>query len=101
LEEAHIEYRAEWKTFKHDSEQAIEANEKRIVAFQQKMEQAGADTKAKYSEDVSALEQKNRDLKRKLADYKDEGRSKWEKFKANFSQDIDGIGKTMRDLFKD
>jgi hypothetical protein len=47
------------------------------------------------------LEQKNRDLKKKLEEYKDEGQSKWEEFKTNFKHDMDGIGKTMKDLFKD
>jgi hypothetical protein len=36
-----------------------------------------------------------------LEDYKDEGQSKWEEFKTNFNHDMDGIGKIMKDLFKD
>jgi hypothetical protein len=36
-----------------------------------------------------------------LEEYKDEGQSKWEEFKTNFKHDMDGIGKTMKDLFKD
>jgi aspartate aminotransferase-like enzyme len=79
----------------------IEANEKRIKAFKEKMEEAGLKIKAKYSEEVAVLEQKNRDLKKKLEEYKDEGQSKWEEFKTNFKHDMDGIGKTMKDLFKD
>jgi predicted RNase H-like nuclease (RuvC/YqgF family) len=79
----------------------IEANEKRIDAFKEKMEEAGLKVKAKFSEEVAVLEQKNRDLKKKLEDYKDEGQIKWEEFKTNFKHDMDGIGKTMKDLFKD
>jgi hypothetical protein len=101
LKDARAEYRAEWQSFKHESEQTIEANEKRMDAFRAKMEMAGADTKARYAADVVVLEQKNRDLRKKLGEYKDEGRSNWEHFKANFAQDVDGIGKTMKDLFND
>ena len=79
----------------------IEANEKRIDAFKEKMEEAGLKVKAKFSEEVAVLEQKNRDLKKKLEEYKDQGQSKWEEFKTNFKHDMDGIGKTMKDLFKD
>jgi len=50
---------------------------------------------------VAVLEQKNRDLKNTLEGYKDEGQDKWVEFKANFNRDLDGIGKTMKDLFKD
>jgi predicted RNase H-like nuclease (RuvC/YqgF family) len=79
----------------------IEAYEKRINAFKEKMEEAGLKVKEKYSEEVAMLEQKNRGLKKKLEEYKDEGQSKWEEFKTNFNHDMDGIGKTMKDLFKD
>ena len=79
----------------------IEANEKRIDAFKEKMEEAGLKVKAKFSEEVLVLEQKNRDLKKRLEEYKDQGQSKWEEFKTNFKHDMDRIGKTMKDLFKD
>jgi exonuclease VII large subunit len=101
LKDARAEYLAEWQTFKRESEQTIKGNEKRIDAFKEKMEKAGAKVKAKYSKDVAALEQKNSDLKTKLEEYKDEGQSKWEEFKTNFKHEMDGIGKTMKDLFKD
>jgi predicted RNase H-like nuclease (RuvC/YqgF family) len=65
------------------------------------MEKTDSKTKAKYNKAVAELEQKNRDLKKKLEEYKDEGESKWQEFKTNFSHDIDGLGKTMKDLFKD
>lgn len=101
LQDAQTKYLAEWQTFKRDSELTIEANEKRIDAFKEKMERAGPKAKAKYRKDVAVLEQKNRDLKKKLEDYKDEGQSKWEEFKTNFKHDLDGVGRTMTDLFKD
>jgi hypothetical protein len=101
LKDARTPYRVEWQSFKHESEQTIEAHEKRIGAFRTKMELAGADTKARYAKYVAELEQKDRDLKKKLGDYKDEGEGKWEQFKTNFSQDMDGVGKTMKDLFND
>ncbi len=78
----------------------IEANEKRIDAFKDKMEEAGLKVKAKFGDEVAVLEQKNRDLKKKLEEYKDEGQSKWKEFKTNFKHDMDGIRKTMKDLFK-
>jgi exonuclease VII large subunit len=101
LKDARTEYLAEWQTFKKESAQQIEANEKRIDAFKEKMEKAGPKVKTKYSKDVAVLEQKNHDLKKKLDEYKDEGQSKWEEFKTNFKHDMDGVGKTISDFFKD
>jgi hypothetical protein len=101
LKNAQTAYLADWETFKNESMQKINANEKRIDAFKEKMEKAGTKARAKYSKDVAVLEQKNRGLQKKLEEYKDEGKSKWEEFKTNFKHDMDGLGKTMEDLFKE
>jgi chromosome segregation ATPase len=98
--ESRAEYRAEWRAFKKDSEQKIDANQVKIDAFKEKMENAGPERREKYGDRVAKLEQKNRDLRRQLAEYKDGGPSKWEEFKTNFKHDMDGIGETMSDLFK-
>jgi hypothetical protein len=100
-QEAQAEYSSDWQTFERESDQGIDANEKRIDAFKKEMEKAGSKVSAKYSKDVAALEQKNRDMKKKLKEYKDEGPMKWEEFKTNFKHDMDGMEKTMTDLFKD
>jgi len=101
LKDAKADYLAEWQNFKTESEEQIKANEDRIDAFKSKMEKADTKTKVKYNKAVAELEQRNRDLKRKLEEYKDEGESKWREFKTNFSHDMDAVGKTMKDLFKD
>jgi hypothetical protein len=79
----------------------FEASEKRIDAFKENMEEAGLKVKAKYNNEMTVLEKKNRKLKKKLEEYKDEGQHKWKEFKMNFKHDMDGIGKTMKNLFKD
>ncbi|MGA2624863.1 MAG: hypothetical protein ABSF91_13475 [Bacteroidota bacterium] len=101
LKKAQTDYRAEWQTFKTESEQKIDANEKRIDAFKEKIEKAGTKVKRKYNKAVAELEQKNRDLRQKLEDYKDDGQTRWEEFKTNFSNDMDSLGTTIKDLFKD
>ena len=101
LKDAKADYLAEWQRFKTESEEQIKANDDRIDAFREKMEKAGTQTKAEYKIAVAELKQKNRDLKKKLEEYKDEGESKWQEFKTNFSHDMDAVGKTIKDLFRD
>lgn len=101
LKDVRTEYLADWQTFKRESEQTLEANEKRIDAFKDKMDKAGPKARARYNKEVAILERSNRDLKKKLEKYKDEGQGKWVEFKTNFKRDMDGIGKTLNDLFKD
>jgi DNA repair exonuclease SbcCD ATPase subunit len=101
LKEAKADYVAEWQKFKTESEAQIKANEDKIDAYKAKMENAGHKAKANYKKAVAELKEKNHALKEKLEDYKDEGESKWEEFKTNFNHDMDAIGKTITDLFKD
>jgi hypothetical protein len=91
----------EWQAFKAESEQQIADNDKRIDAYKEKMEKAGPKAKAKYSKEVTELKKKNHELKEKLENYKDGDQSKWHEFKTNFKADMDAVGKTMKDLFKD
>jgi chromosome segregation ATPase len=101
LKDAKTAYLAEWQVFKKEADEKIDANQKRIEAFKAKMIKAGSNAKENYNNEVAVLEQKNQDLKTKLDDYKDDGQSKWQEFKENFNDDMDAIGKTMTDLFKD
>ncbi len=101
LKAAKADYLAEWQKFKTESEAQIKINEDRIDAYKEKMEKAGHKAKANYKKAVAELKQKNHDLKEKLDKYEDQGESKWQEFKTNFSHDMDAVGKTMKDLFKD
>ncbi|MGA3287764.1 MAG: hypothetical protein ABSD46_10085 [Bacteroidota bacterium] len=101
LKGAKADYIAEWQKFKTESEAQIKVNEDRIDAFKAKMEKAGTKAKAKYKKAVAELKQKNHELKEKLEDYKDEGESKWEEFKTNFNHDLNAVGETITNLFKD
>jgi hypothetical protein len=101
LKDAQTDYLMAWQKFKSESEITIAANEKRIDTLKGKIEKVDSKVKAKYRKDVAALEKKNSSLKKQLEEYKNEGRDKWEVFKMNFKNDLDGIGKTMKDLFKD
>jgi predicted RNase H-like nuclease (RuvC/YqgF family) len=101
LKNAQAAYLTEWQAFKKEAVKKIEANQKRIEAFKEKMTKAGSKVKANYNKEVAVLEQKNQDLKKKLDEYKDDGQNNWEEFKTNFNNDMDAIGKTITDLFTD
>ena len=54
--------------------------------------------KAKYEKKLAELEQENSDMKKKLEDYKEEGKDNWRKFQTEFSHDMDKLGKEIKDL---
>ena len=99
LKVAQAQYDKEWQQFKSDAEVKINDNETIIDKFKVKIKTASTDFKAKYEEEVVVLEQKNVELKKKIVEYKYEGKDKWEQFKLGFNQDMDIVGKAIKDLF--
>ena len=100
MKSARDDYRAEWLSFKRASEQAIEANGKMIDSLKARIDKAGVKGKAALSTDLKALEQKNVELKKKLAEYSDQGQSNWEGFKSDVRHELDVLGTAMKDLYK-
>ncbi|MHB1688697.1 MAG: sll1863 family stress response protein [Ignavibacteriaceae bacterium] len=94
-------YSDEWQSFKSTSEQKIKDNENSIAAFKEKMKKSGAKIKAKYNKEIANLEETNRGLKKKLEDYKNDGKSAWEDFKTGFNNEMDKLGKAVKDLTSD
>ena len=101
LKDAQIAYIAKCRRFKRASQNTLKANEIRINAFKEKMEQAGPRFKARYYNEAAVLEERKRTLKKKLGEYRDGGPIKWEEFRTNFNDDIDGVGRSMTVLYRD
>ena len=91
-------YRDEWHTFKFDAEAKIRDNEYTMNGYKDKMVKAGATQKAIFTKKIGELEQRNADLKRRVEEYRDEGKDKWEEFKQAFTDDLDALGKSLKDL---
>ncbi|HUX60213.1 MAG TPA: hypothetical protein VMV32_02785 [Ignavibacteriaceae bacterium] len=94
-------YSDEWQSFKSTSEQKIQDNENSITAFKEKMKKSGTKVKAKYNIEIAKLEATNRAMKKKLEEYKNDGKSAWEDFKTGFNMDMDKLGKAVKDLTSD
>jgi chromosome segregation ATPase len=85
-------------TFRKQSNDTIAANNKIIAEFKEKMEHEKKHLQADYKKRIAELEQKNRELKKKIDEYKAEGQEKWKVFKADFSRDMDTVGKQIKRL---
>jgi hypothetical protein len=47
------------------------------------------------------LERKNRNLEKELIKFDNKGQNEWKEFKTKFKHDLDDIGNSTKDLFKD
>ena len=99
LIDAKAQYEKEWNQFKTDAELKISANEKKISDFKALIKTASGKSKAKYEKEVIELEQKNVELRKRLNEYKFEGKDSWETFKKDFNDGLDYIGNTLNDIF--
>lgn len=99
LKDAQAESDKEYRQFKAYAELKISDNEKSIAELKVKMKTADEKFKIKYDEKVVKLEQRNIELKKKISDYKYEGRDKWVIFKRGFNRDLKSVGKAIKDLF--
>ncbi len=90
----------DWKAFKTDAELKIKENDSRIAEHREKMKKSGKTMDAMHEKKIANLEEKNRELQRKLDNY-DTSQSNWESFKTEFNHDMDELGKAFKDLTVD
>lgn len=90
----------DWEKFKSDADNKIRQNQDSISIAKKRIEKEDAKIKVKYRKMIVKLEERNNNMEAKLKDYKDEGKDKLEKFRADFNNSMDSIGTDIKDLFK-
>jgi DNA replication protein DnaC len=98
LEKANEDYLAEVESYKKETADKIAANEQSIMEFNARIATEKKEARVAYKQKIAELEMKNTDMKKKLDDYKQDGKENWEKFKTEFNHDMDELGKAFKDL---
>jgi hypothetical protein len=98
LNEANKEYLEDIEKFRKKSADKIAENERSITEFNERRALEKQVAKDDYKKKIALLEQQNSDMKKKMDDYKAEGKEKWSAFKAEFSRDMDELGQSFKDL---
>ena len=98
LDKANADYVAAVEKYRRETAAIIATNNESIAAFNARIESEKMEARADYQKKIATLEQKNTDLKKRLDDYKAEGKNSWEQFKIEFSRDLDELGNAFRDL---
>lgn len=84
--------------FKIEAEKIIIAQEKNIADFKAWLVSEKKDIDAEHNERLVVMENKNRELKTKLLDFKEEGQDKWIVFRDEFNSDMNELGKSFKDF---
>ena len=96
LDKANQDYLTDMESYRKATAEKIDANNKSIADFNARIAHEKAE--ANYKKKIDALQQKNSDMKKKLDDYKADGKDQWEKFKAEFNHDMDKLGDDFKSL---
>jgi len=86
------------KTLFTRAEEKINSYEKSIVEFKARIAHETKEDITKYEKKLAELEQKANDMKKKLVEYKEGGKTQWDSFKLKFNHDLEELGKTLKNF---
>lgn len=98
IKDVQTAYKDEWHTFQFDMEAKLRDNEYRINELKRQMVKTHAKTKMQFDKEIETVEQRNENLKQRLAEYRDKGKEEWENFKKEFAGEVETIQKSLSDL---
>lgn len=88
----------DYEIFRHESEDKIKNNERLIAEFKAKMATDKKHIKARDQKIIDDLEQQNINMRKKIEDYRVNGKDKWDTFKNEFNHDLEGLGQAINDI---
>lgn len=101
LKEANAQYKRDVEDYRVKSRDRINANNERIAEHRTRISNYKKEEKAQYEKQIELLEQKNDKLKERLEDYEANTEDGWEKFKTEFSNDMNELGSAIKGFGSD
>jgi PHD/YefM family antitoxin component YafN of YafNO toxin-antitoxin module len=87
-----------YQTLTKESDLKFKSNEKSINDLRTSISKSNSKEMVNDQKKVSLLEDKNNNLKKELADYKELGQTKFTAFKTEFNRDLDQLSKELKDF---
>lgn len=101
LDKANQEYLAEVENYKKESAEITLTNEQKIEALKAKIAHEKYENRLLLEKKLAEIERKNKEMKKRLDDFKDKGKENWDSFKAEFNHDMAELGKALNGFFTD
>ena len=89
---------SEYQAFKKEQNMKIANHKHSIANFKARIAKEKAEDKAQYEKKLAVLEEKNTDLKKRLDDYKEDGRDKWITFTNKFNKDMHELHTSLKNF---
>ena len=98
LDNAREAYLIDIENYRKETADRIAENDKSIAEYKTMVAQQKKESKASYEKSIADLELQNDNMKRKMDDYKADGKDKWEAFKSEFNGDMSRLGQSFKDF---
>lgn len=105
LKQAHLDSTAEYEKSKIEWARQTAENDQLLANYRAKIATEKKEAREKHEAQLAELEKRNNDLKLKINEYKEDGKSSWSDFKAGFmsvvdefNQDMTAFGKSIENL---
>lgn len=86
------------KTIYTQVEEKISSYEKSIGELKAKIAHETKENIARYEKTLTEMEQKAGEIKKKVQEYKEEGKDKWVAYHDKFNHDLDELGKALKNF---
>jgi len=98
LKVANQEYLDEMAAFREETNRKLTSNEQVIADLKLQAASKKAAIRVEYQRKIDELETWNNNVKKRLADYNEEGKENWEQFKVDFSRDLAALGEALKNF---
>jgi len=85
--------------FRKISEEQINTNEKNIAEIKVRIAKEKKENRAIYEKKLAGLEQQNRDMKKSLEEFREDGKENWRSFRTKFNHDMEKMGNAFHDFW--
>ena len=99
LDKANAKYLENVENYRFETRNKIQANNQQIAQLKRQIDNKKKDVKVAYNKQIATLEQKNKEMERRISDYKADSKDSWETFKADFNEEMDKLGTALNNFF--
>jgi len=85
--------------FRKTAEEQINANDKSIAEFKVKLAKDKQANRAQYERRLAELEQQNSEMRKRLYEFREDGKENWVSFRDKFNHDMAQMGKSFHDFW--
>lgn len=99
LGKAKLEYIVEIENFRKETAERMVSNEQRIAELKADIAKEKYETRVLNEKKIAELEKKNRDMRKRMDEFSEDGMDNWTSFKTEFNHDMEELGNALKDFF--